>query len=176
KEKLSGPNEVYNWITVNNHEYQGYHNQLIAHNTTDYNSEENHRQHTFDLIDRYTKNNNGTDNPISSRNHTNNNKISTKRETLEETGILIYQEKLIEIRHSYYPSKDTNGYNTTSATEIKIYIHPSNNQELLQMEPNNHGTWKYYTKAEILDHIIITPKLQLQLNLIFYSIENYQKY
>ncbi|CAG8643416.1 35260_t:CDS:1, partial [Racocetra persica] len=43
------------------------------------------------------------------------------------------------------------------------------------MKPNNHGTWKYYTKAEILDHIIITPKLQLQLNLIFYSIKNYQK-
>ncbi|CAG8554124.1 5452_t:CDS:2 [Racocetra persica] len=96
-----------------------------------------------------------------------------ERETLEETRILIYQEKLIEIEHSYYLPKDTNGYNTTNTTEIKTYIHPSNNQEPLQIEPNNYKTWKYYTKPEILDHIIIIPELQLQLNLIFYSIENY---
>ncbi|CAG8651936.1 30709_t:CDS:2, partial [Racocetra persica] len=41
-----------------------------------------------------------------------------ERETLEETGILIYQEKLIEIGHSYYPPKDTNGYNTTKEEEV----------------------------------------------------------
>ncbi|CAG8750368.1 8714_t:CDS:1, partial [Racocetra persica] len=64
KQKLSGPNKIYNWITVNNYEYQRYYNQLLAHSTTDYNSEENHRQHTFDLIDQYTKNGKTTNNQI----------------------------------------------------------------------------------------------------------------
>ncbi|CAG8794011.1 12425_t:CDS:1 [Racocetra persica] len=98
-----------------------------------------------------------------------------ERETLEETGILIYPKKLIKIRYSYYPPKDTNRYNTINPTKIKTYIHPAYNQEPLQMEPNNHRIWNYYTKAEILDHIITIPELQLQLNTIFYTIENYQK-
>ncbi|CAG8838250.1 35067_t:CDS:2, partial [Racocetra persica] len=89
KERLPKPNEAYNWITINNYEYQGNYNQLIAHNINNYNLEENHRQYTFDLIDQYTKNGKSTDNQV----------IATERETLEETGILIYQEKLIEIGH-----------------------------------------------------------------------------
>ncbi|CAG8701839.1 12862_t:CDS:2 [Racocetra persica] len=172
KEKISEPNEVYNWITVNNYEYQGYYNQLLAHSTIDYNSEENHRQHTFNLIDQYIQNRKSINNQIIASKQEYSYETFERiaeRETLEETGILIYQEKLIEIGHN------TNGNNTENATEIKTYIYPANNQDPLQMELNNHGIWKYYTKAEILDHIIITPELQLQLNLIFYSIEHYQK-
>ncbi|CAG8628711.1 35598_t:CDS:2, partial [Racocetra persica] len=173
--KIIGTIDEYTWKTINNHEYNGYNNRLIAHNDNDYNSEENHRQYTIDLIDQYEQN--GTNNKTIPRKqeypHETFERIA-EREALEETGILLFQEKLILIGHSYYPPKDTNGYNTTNATEIKTYIHPANNQEPIQMEPHNHGTWKYYTKAEILDRIITTPELQLQLNTIFYTIENYQ--
>ncbi|CAG8798861.1 32086_t:CDS:1, partial [Racocetra persica] len=63
-----------------------------------------------------------------------------EREALEETEILLFQEKLMLIEHSYYPPKDTNEYNTTNPTEIKTYIHPANNQKPIQMEPHNHET------------------------------------
>ncbi|CAG8827150.1 15708_t:CDS:1, partial [Racocetra persica] len=59
-----------------------------------------------------------------------------EREILQETGIVIFQEKLLDIGYSYYPSGNPNRYNNINATETKTYIHPSCNQTPMRQEEN----------------------------------------
>ncbi|CAG8719304.1 3234_t:CDS:2, partial [Ambispora leptoticha] len=95
------------------------------------------------------------------------------RETFEETGILLYQEKLLKVGYNCYPPGNPQGWNDKTTAEIKTYVHPSFNQIAMRMEPKTHSDWSYFTKAEIVNNIIPTPELQVQLNSIFYLIENY---
>ncbi|CAG8775484.1 30002_t:CDS:2, partial [Racocetra persica] len=63
-----------------------------------------------------------------------------KRETFEETGIEIPFSKLTEVIYSYYSEKNI---------EIKTFIYKNRTQYPQILKPENHTTWKFYTKKQV---------------------------